>query len=614
MCGIIGIVGNHCVTERLLDGLKRLEYRGYDSAGVAVIENNGNGPELVRRRAEGKLRNLVERIKKEPVEGQTGIAHTRWATHGVANENNAHPHFAGRVGLVHNGIIENFTQLREGLNGKSVFQTETDTEVVAHMIDHAMKSGMTPKDAFADTLGQLTGAFALAVIIDGDPKHLFAARRGSPLAIGLGNGENYIGSDAIALSSLSQQVIYLEEGDWAVLTTEKVDVFDANNKPIERPVITVSGSMAAAEKGNYKHYMLKEIYEQPETVSRTLTHYIDAFNHKVKSPKELELGKLDFKKLDRLSLIACGTASYAACVAKYWFEQLAHLPTDVDIASEFRYRRPALSKNTMAIAVSQSGETADTLAALRYCKEKGLQTSALVNVMSSTMARESDFAMPINAGPEIGVASTKAFTSQLTALLALAVSAGVQRGHLTSEQENSLTEALTQTPRLITETLSLDEKIEALSQELSKARDVFYLGRGVHFPLALEGALKLKEISYIHAEGYAAGELKHGPIALIEEGTPVVVIAPYDDLFDKTVSNMQEVATRGARVILITDEKGAKHTEGMADSTLICPDTNEYTAPIVFAITIQLLAYHAAVHLGTDVDQPRNLAKSVTVE
>jgi glucosamine--fructose-6-phosphate aminotransferase (isomerizing) len=614
MCGIIGIVGIHPVTERLIDGLKRLEYRGYDSAGVAVIENNGQGPKLVRRRAEGKILNLAERIKSEPVDGKTGIAHTRWATHGAANENNAHPHFAGHVGLVHNGIIENFTHLRDGLNGARTFQTETDTEVVAHLIDQAMKAGKSTKDAFSETLGKLTGAFALAVVIDGDPDHLFAARRGSPLAIGLGDGENYVGSDAIALSSLSQRVIYLEEGDWAVLTKDDVEVYDSDGKKVDRPVTVVSGSMAAAEKGNYKHYMLKEIYEQPETVSRTLTHYIDAFNHKVKTPQELELGALDFDKLDRITLIACGTASYAACVAKYWFEQLAELPTDVDIASEFRYRRPALSKNSMAIAVSQSGETADTLAALRYCKQKGLKTAALVNVMSSTMARESDFAMPINAGPEIGVASTKAFTSQLTALLSLAISAGVQRGHISAEKEKMLTEALTQIPRLITETLSLDDNIEALVQDLSKAQDVFYLGRGVHFPLALEGALKLKEISYIHAEGYAAGELKHGPIALIEEGTPVVVIAPHDALFEKTVSNMQEVSTRGARIILITDAKGAELTKGMADSTLICPDTHEETAPIIYAITVQLLAYHTAVHLGTDVDQPRNLAKSVTVE
>jgi glucosamine--fructose-6-phosphate aminotransferase (isomerizing) len=614
MCGIIGIVGNQPVTRRLIDGLRRLEYRGYDSAGIAIIEKNGDGSHLVRRRAEGKLQNLEERVGSDPVDGHLGIAHTRWATHGKANETNAHPHFAGRVGLVHNGIIENFTDLRDGLNGTRTFETQTDTEVVAHMIDDCLASGMTGQDAFANTLKQLRGAFALGVVIDGEDGQMFAARRGSPLAIGLGDGENYIGSDAIALASLSQKVIYLEEGDWAVLTTENVQVFDENNQPVERKMTVVSGSMAAAEKGNYRHYMLKEIYEQPETTARTLTHYIDAFNHKVKTPEQLELTGLDFKNIERVSLIACGTAAYAAHVAKYWFEQLAELPTDVDIASEFRYRRPALSKGTVAIAVSQSGETADTLAALRYCQEKKLTTAALVNVMSSTMARESDFAMPINAGPEIGVASTKAFTSQLTSLLSLAISAGVQRGVISAKREKALIEALTQIPRLITETLSLDDEINDLALDLSKARSAFYLGRGVHYPLALEGALKLKEISYIHAEGYAAGELKHGPIALIEEGTPVVVIAPYDELFEKTVSNMQEVATRGAKIVLITDEKGAKHTKGMAESTLICPDVHAVTAAIVLAIPVQLLAYHAAVHLGTDVDQPRNLAKSVTVE
>ena len=614
MCGIIGIVGNQPVTERLIDGLKRLEYRGYDSAGIAIIEDTENGLVLERRRAEGKIHNLVERVKNEPINGHIGIAHTRWATHGAANEVNAHPHFAGRVGLVHNGIIENFTELRDGLKKIRSFSTQTDTEVVAHLIDEAMKNGASSQDAFAQTLKQLTGAFALGVVIEGEEDYLFAARRGSPLAIGLGDGENYIGSDAIALASLSQQVIYLDEGDWAVLTTDKVQIFDAENNPVERPVTIVSGSMAAAEKGNYKHYMLKEIYEQPETVGRTLTHYIDAFNHCVKTPTELELDALNFKDLDRICLIACGTAAYAAYIAKYWFEQLAALPTDVDIASEFRYRRPALSKNSMAIAVSQSGETADTLAALRYCQKNGLQTAALVNQMSSTMARESDYAMPINAGPEIGVASTKAFTSQLTALLSLAISSGVQRGHIDKAREKELTDHLTQIPRLITESLALENEIETLAHDLSKAKNAFYLGRGVHFPLALEGALKLKEISYIHAEGYAAGELKHGPIALIEEGTPVIVIAPYDELFEKTVSNMQEVATRGAKITLITDKKGAEHTKGMAHATLICPDVHDVTAPIVLAIPVQLLAYHTAVHLGTDVDQPRNLAKSVTVE
>jgi len=614
MCGIFGYIGPRPAWRILLAGLKRLEYRGYDSAGIAVIEEENGVSALVRRRAKGKIVNLEQRVKLEPVDGVLGIAHTRWATHGAVTETNAHPHFAGRVGIVHNGIIENFTELREMLQDTRTFNTQTDTEVVAHMIDEAMRAGLSGQDAFTSTLKQLRGAFAIGVVIDGVEGQMFAARKGPPLAIGIGDGENYIGSDAIALSTLSKKIIYLEEGDWAVLTADSVQVYDANDNAVTREVTHITGSMAAAEKGNYRHFMLKEIYEQPETTAHTLTHYIDAFNHKVKTEEELKLKGLDFAKVERLSLIACGTAAYAACVAKYWFEQLAGLPTDVDVASEFRYRRPALTGNTLAMAVSQSGETADTLAALRYCGEQGLKTAVLVNVLGSTMAREADYALPINAGPEIGVASTKAFTSQLTALLCMAITAGVQRGFIDSEREKSLVENLTHIPRLINETLALDGDIEVLAQKLSSAKSAFYLGRGVHFPLALEGALKLKEISYIHAEGYAAGELKHGPIALIEDGTPVIVIAPSDELFEKTISNLQEVATRGANVLLITDAKGAKHARDMAPNIITCPDVSHVTAPIIYAITIQLLAYHTAVHLGTDVDQPRNLAKSVTVE
>ncbi len=614
MCGIIGIVGKQPVAGRLIDGLKRLEYRGYDSAGIAVIEQNDERSRLVRRRAKGKIVNLEDRVRLEPVDGHLGIAHTRWATHGAVTETNAHPHFAGRVGVVHNGIVENFTELRNELKGKRTFHTQTDTEVIAHLIDEYMRAGLSGQDAFCATVKKLKGAFAIGAVIDGVNNQMFAARKGPPLAIGIGDGENYIGSDAIALSSLSKKIIYLEEGDWAVLTPEKVQIFDVNDTPVEREITHISGSMAAAEKGNYKHFMLKEIYEQPETTSHTLTHYIDAFEHRVKSEDELKLSGLDFNRVERISMIACGTAAYAAFIAKYWFEQLAGLPCDVDIASEFRYRRPALSGGTLAIAVSQSGETADTLAALRYCKDKGLQTAALVNVLSSTMAREADFALPTNAGPEIGVASTKAFTSQLTALLCLAVSAGVRRGLIDQSREQELVETLTHIPRHINETLRLDSDIEKLAHKLSSARAAFYLGRGVHYPLALEGALKLKEISYIHAEGYAAGELKHGPIALIEDGTPVIVIAPSDNLFEKTISNLQEVATRGARVLLITDEKGAASAGDMVPYLLVCPKVSPETAPIVYAITVQLLAYHTAVHLGTDVDQPRNLAKSVTVE
>ncbi len=614
MCGIIGIVGNQPVAGRLIDGLKRLEYRGYDSAGIAVIDQEGSTSQLVRRRAKGKIVNLEERVRLEPVDGHLGIAHTRWATHGAVTEANAHPHFAGRVGIVHNGIIENFTELRNELKDKRTFNTQTDTEVVAHLIDEAMRGGLSGKDAFRHTLKKLRGAFAIGAVIDGVDGQMFAARQGPPLAIGKGHGENYIGSDAIALSSLSREIIYLEEGDWAVLTTSDIEIYDKNDNPVTRPITHITGSMAAAEKGNYRHFMLKEIYEQPETTSHTLTHYIDAFAHKIKTVSELKLEGLDFNTIERVSMIACGTAAYAAYIAKYWFEQLAGLPCDVDIASEFRYRKPALIGNTLAIAVSQSGETADTLAALRYCKECKLQTAVLVNVLSSTMAREADFALPINAGPEIGVASTKAFTSQLTALLCLAITAGVQRQMIGTTQEKELIESLTHIPRHINETLKLDGKIEDLAQKLSTAKSAFYLGRGTLYPLALEGALKLKEISYIHAEGYAAGELKHGPIALIEDGTPVIVIAPSDSLFEKTLSNLQEVATRGAAVTLITDKNGATYAKDMAPNILIGPDVSPITAPIIYAITIQLLAYHTAVHLGTDVDQPRNLAKSVTVE
>ena len=614
MCGIIGIVGNQPVANRLIDGLKRLEYRGYDSAGIAIIENGGDKSQLVRRRAKGKIVNLEDRVRLDPVDGHIGLAHTRWATHGAVNETNAHPHFAGRVGIVHNGIIENFTELRDELKNKRSFETQTDTEVVAHMIDEAIHNGMSGQQAFRDTLKKLRGAFAIGCIIDGVDGQMFAARQGPPLAIGVGDSENYIGSDAIALSSLSKKIVYLEEGDWAIITPDNVEIFNYEDKPVNREITHITGSMAAAEKGNYRHFMLKEIYEQPETTSHTLTHYIDAFNYKAKTENELKLEGLDFSKIERVTLIACGTAAYAGYVAKYWFEQISGLPCDVDIASEFRYRKPALTGNSLAIAISQSGETADTLAALRYCKQQGLQTAVLVNVLSSTMAREADYAMPINAGPEIGVASTKAFTSQLTALLCLAITAGVSRGIVDEKQEKTLVDSLTHIPRHINEALKLDKTIEELAGQLSSAKSVFYLGRGTHYPLALEGALKLKEISYIHAEGYAAGELKHGPIALIEEGTPVIVIAPLDDLFEKTISNLQEVATRGAHVLLITDENGAKYAKDMVPHIITGPKTNSITAPIIYAITIQLLAYHTAVHLGTDVDQPRNLAKSVTVE
>ena len=605
MCGIIGIVGQTTVTERLMDGLKRLEYRGYDSSGVAVLNSAG----LERSRAEGKLVNLRDKLAGAHIDGPIGIAHTRWATHGVPNETNAHPHFAGRVGIVHNGIIENFLELRESLNGSRTFDTETDTEVVAHLIDEALNSGADPETAFKKTLKKINGAYAIGVIIEGHDDHIFAARSGAPLAIGVGDTEMYIGSDATALQALSNRVIFLDEGDWAVLTKDSYKIYDRDDNPVTRKVTIISGGPAMAEKGNYRHFMLKEIYEQPETVGRTMSNYIDEFRLTANIPDAL-----DFKDIDRIVLIACGTAFYAAMVAKYWFEQLAGIAVDVDVASEFRYRQPVLSKRALFIAVSQSGETADTLAALRYCKEAGLKTAAMVNVMTSTMAREADIALPINAGPEIGVASTKAFTSQLTALASIVLAAANARGQLSRDAEIRLTRALIQTPRLITRALRLDAKIEAIAFDLSKAKSAFYLGRGLSMAIALEGALKLKEISYIHAEGYAAGELKHGPIALIEEGTPVIVIAPYDHLFEKTISNLQEVASRGAKIILVSDEEGSRSAGEMADALITLPTCDSFVSPIIMSIAVQLLAYHTAVHLGTDVDQPRNLAKSVTVE
>lgn len=605
MCGIIGIVGSTTVTERLVEGLKRLEYRGYDSSGIAVLTHN----ELKRERAEGKIKSLEAKLLNAPLDGTIGIAHTRWATHGVPNETNAHPHFAGRVGVVHNGIIENFLEIRKSLSDRREFLSETDTEVVAHLVDEALNSGLSPRDAFKTSLKKLHGAYALGLIIDDHPDHIYAARAGSPLAIGIGTDEMYLGSDAMALAQLSQNLIYLEEGDWAVLSKESYEIFDKDDIPVERPVTIITGGPAMAEKGNYRHFMLKEIYEQPETIGRTLSNYISDFHRETNIPEGI-----DFSKLDRIVIVACGTAYYAGVVAKYWFEQIGGIGVEVDIASEFRYRQPVLSQNSLFIAVSQSGETADTLAALRYCKEAGLKTAALVNVMTSTMAREADIALPINAGPEIGVASTKAFTSQLTALAALALAAGRARNTLSRDGEIRLSRTLLEAPRIVTDTLKLDSVIEALAFDFSKAKSAFYLGRGVYVPLAFEGALKLKEISYIHAEGYAAGELKHGPIALIEDGTPVIVIAPYDNLYEKTISNMQEVAARGAKIILITDELGVKASGELADEILVIPTCDGFIAPIIISIVVQLLAYHTAVHLGTDVDQPRNLAKSVTVE
>lgn len=604
MCGIIGIVGQDTVSFRLLEGLKRLEYRGYDSAGVAILSDGV----VERRRAKGKIINLEAALEAEPLDGPIGIAHTRWATHGAPSVGNAHPHKAGRVALVHNGIIENYAEIRERLSHRE-FASETDTEVAAHLIDENIEQGMSARDAFAAAVAEFRGAYALGVMIDGNPDEIFCARHGSPLAIGLGDTETYLGSDAMALASLTNQLIYLEEGDYAIIRRGGVEIFDKTDTLVEREISVVSGTNQIAEKGQYPHYMLKEIYEQSETTAQTLAHYLDLADLSVTMPEGLDLGGAS-----RIVIVACGTAFYAGMVAKYMFEQVAKIAVDIDIASEFRYRQPVLDQDAVFIAVSQSGETADTLAALRYAQDAGLKTIGLVNVMTSTMAREADIATPILAGPEIGVASTKAFSSQVCALATLAIGAGAQRGTIDKALEKTLCKDLVALPGLVSEALQQDPAISDLARTLKDVRSAFFLGRGPMVPIALEGALKLKEISYIHAEGYAAGELKHGPIALIEDGTPVIVSCPSDDLLEKTISNIQEVAARGARTIIFTDEAGADEARGQSDSLIILPTAGPLTAPIIQAVGLQLLAYHTAVVRGTDVDQPRNLAKSVTVE
>jgi glucosamine--fructose-6-phosphate aminotransferase (isomerizing) len=608
MCGIVGILGREPVAPHLVDALKRLEYRGYDSAGVATVENG----HLERRRAEGKLRNLEVRLGREPLSGRAGIGHTRWATHGKPTENNAHPHATERLAVVHNGIIENFRELRDELiKGGAKFGSETDTEVVAHLVTEQMKKGLSPAEAVRATLPKLRGAFALAFIFAGEDDLMIGARKGSPLAIGHGSGEMYLGSDAIALAPFTDTISYLEEGDWAVVRRGGVEIFDASGKPVKRQTIKTTSSAFLVDKGNHRHFMAKEIHEQPEVVAHTLSHYLDMANECVTLPGKLPF---DFRKIERIALSACGTAYYAGLVAKYWFERYARLPVEIDVASEFRYREAPLRKGDLAIFVSQSGETADTLASLRYAKEQGEHVLSVVNVQTSTIARESDVIMPTLAGPEIGVASTKAFTCQLAVLACLAIAAGRARGGIDATAERKLVHALIEVPRLMNETLKLEGEIEALARDLSKSTDVLYLGRGTSYPLALEGALKLKEISYIHAEGYAAGELKHGPIALIDEKMPVIVTAPHDRVFEKTVSNMQEVAARGGRIILLTDAKGAKEAAMPGVTTITLPDMPNSVTPLVYALPVQLLAYYTAVALGTDIDQPRNLAKSVTVE
>ncbi len=608
MCGIIGIVGREPAAPQLIDALKRLEYRGYDSAGVATLEHGV----LTRRRAEGKLKNLEARLAREPLSGTIGIGHTRWATHGRPTENNAHPHATKRLAVVHNGIIENFSELRRELEAKGAkFATETDTEVVAHLVSAEMERGASPVDAVKAALPRLRGAFALAFLFTGEDNLLIGARKGSPLAVGFGEGAMFVGSDAIALAPFTDTVSYLEDGDWVVVTRGGAEIHDVTGAVVRRPVLKSQASVMLIDKGSHRHFMAKEIHEQPEVVGHTLAHYIDMANERVALPMSLPF---DFRALDRISIAACGTACYAGMVAKYWFERFAHLPAEVDIASEFRYRAVPLDAGGLAVFVSQSGETADTLASLRYARERGQHVLSIVNVPTSTIARESDVVMPTLAGPEIGVASTKAFTCQLAALAALAIAAGRARGVISESDEKKLVRALIEVPRYIAETLALEPQIEQLARELAKCRDVLYLGRGTSFPIALEGALKLKEISYIHAEGYAAGELKHGPIALIDETLPVIVIAPHDHIFEKTVSNMQEVAARGGRLVLVTDAAGAHAAAAQSWITLRLPTVAASVAPLVYAIPVQLIAYHTAVIMGTDVDQPRNLAKSVTVE
>ncbi len=608
MCGIIGILGRGPVAEQLVDSLKRLEYRGYDSAGVATLE----GDTLERRRAEGKLKNLETRLREDPLTGFTGIGHTRWATHGKPNESNAHPHATENVAVVHNGIIENFRDLRLQLEKQGAkFASETDTEVVAHLVNSYLLKGLSPQEAVKASLPQLRGAFALAFLFRGHEDLLIGARKGSPLAIGHGEGEMYLGSDAIALAPFTDTISYLDDGDWVVLTREVGVIYDVNGAVVNREVIKSGASSFLVDKANYRHFMAKEIHEQPEVVGHTLARYVDMAAERVALPIKLPF---DFNDIQRISITACGTASYAGYIAKYWLERLARVPVELDVASEFRYREAPLRKGDLAIFISQSGETADTLAALRYAKSQGTHTLSVVNVPTSTIARESETVVPTLAGPEIGVASTKAFTCQLMVLATLAIAAGKARGELSDADEAKLVKGLIEIPRLIAAALATEPQIEKLAREIAKCRDVLYLGRGTSFPLALEGALKLKEISYIHAEGYAAGELKHGPIALIDENTPVVVIAPYDRVFEKTVSNMQEVAARGGNIILMTDAKGAAEATVESLVTIVLPDMAATFTPMVYAVPVQLLAYHTAVVMGTDVDQPRNLAKSVTVE
>ncbi|MEQ1725329.1 MAG: glutamine--fructose-6-phosphate transaminase (isomerizing) [Sphingopyxis sp.] len=607
MCGIIGIVGKSLVADRLVDGLRRMEYRGYDSAGVCTID----GGQLVRRRAQGKLANLVTELRGNPAPGSIGIAHTRWATHGAPTTSNAHPHATSEVALVHNGIIENFKQLRDALTLRGrTFESETDTEVVAHLVSEQVEAGQSPADAVKAVLPTLRGAFALAIAFRAHGDMLIGARLGSPLVVGYGEGETYLGSDALALAPLTQQIAYLEEGDWVVITHGGAEIFDKDNNPVTREITTSGVSAATIEKGNYRHYMQKEIFEQPTVVAQTLSSYIRPLEQTVALPQM----DFDLSTINRVTIVACGTSFYAGMVAKYWFETFARVPVDLDFASEFRYRNPVLEAGGLALFISQSGETADTLAALRHAKSAGQKIAVVVNVPTSSMAREADLLLPTHAGPEIGVASTKAFSCQLAVLAALAAHLAVVKGQMTRTEEQDVVKHLTEAPAAINAALAHDDDIAGHAHLIAPARDVLYLGRGPDYPLALEGALKLKEISYIHAEGYASGEMKHGPIALIDEAVPVIVLAPSGPLFEKTVSNMHEVMARGGKVVLISDAQGIAEAGDGCMATIEMPHVHPLIAPLVYAVPVQLLAYHVACAKGTDVDQPRNLAKSVTVE
>ncbi len=607
MCGIIGIVGKEAVADRLVDGLKRMEYRGYDSAGICTVD----GGELIRRRAEGKLANLVDVLAGNPAPGDIGIAHTRWATHGAPTATNAHPHATEHLALVHNGIIENYKELRAELTGQGrKLESDTDSEIVAHLVSARVEDGDSPQEAIANVLPRLRGAFALAIAFREHPDMLIGARRGSPLVVGHGEGETYLGSDALALAPLTQQIAYLEEGDWVVITREGAEIHDETGAVVEREIRTSGASAAAVEKGNYRHFMQKEIFEQPTVVAQTLGSYLRQSDNSVALPQF----DFDISSIRRVTIVACGTSYYAGMVAKYWFEQFARVPVDIDVASEFRYREPVFEEGGLSLFISQSGETADTLAALRHCKDAGQTIAAVVNVPTSSMAREADLLLPTHAGPEIGVASTKAFTCQLAVLAALAAHMAVKKGFMSRDDEQEVVAHLLEAPACLNAALDHDEDIAAMAPLIAPARDVLYLGRGPDFPMALEGALKLKEISYIHAEGYASGEMKHGPIALIDEDVPVIVLAPSGPLFEKTVSNMEEVRARGGQVVLISDREGLEQAGEGCLATIEMPKVHPLIAPLVYAVPVQLLAYHVACVKGTDVDQPRNLAKSVTVE